>query len=436
MKRNETESILVDKSPPRKQKNTFARVYDRDGRRVRGLWVRNGVYYAQVRVGRHKTRVRLEHADTVPQAVTELQALKKRRRAGKLTLPQKLPVQKGAQNPEQEGEHKVGSHRSPLKDAIAGYQRDRDTLDKKDPDTGRREDSGLKLWVKAFGEHQIGKADAKLLKDYAIWRKLDAKARDRNCSGRTIDLDIMAFSHVIDWAITEKWLPEDFKKPNWTPMADPPSKDRLLSPEELEQLCQAALLDPKALELLDPRVRHLRAAQEITGRSFADYMRLMAYSGGREQETLQLRWQNVHWKQGVLHFPGASQGGKRGGGSNQAGQPRDLEFFGKLEAHLKAMHERRDPSSDCLFPTSRGEGPTKSFRKQLLRVRKATDIKDVTFQYFRHYYISHCVMAGVDYMTIAKWAGHLDGGVLIGKVYGHLSREHPRQMAKKLDAAF
>ena len=41
-------------------------------------------------------------------------------------------------------------------------------------DTGRREDSGLKLWVKAFGNHQIGKADAKLFKDYAIWRKLNA----------------------------------------------------------------------------------------------------------------------------------------------------------------------------------------------------------------------------------------------------------------------
>src|SRR5437660_8636033 len=196
MKRNETESFLVDKEPPRKQRNKFARVYDRDGRRVRGLWVRNSVYYAQVRVGGHKTRVRLDHADTVPQAIIELQALKKRRRAGKLTLPQKLPVQKGAHYGEQEGEHKIGNPHSPLKDAIAGYQGDRDTLDKKDPDTGRREDSGLKMWVKAFGEHQIGKADAKLFKDYAIWRKLDAKDRGRNCSGRTIDLDVMALSHA------------------------------------------------------------------------------------------------------------------------------------------------------------------------------------------------------------------------------------------------
>jgi hypothetical protein len=28
------------------------------------------------------------------------------------------------------------------------------------------------------------------------------------------------------------------------------------------------------------------------------------------------------------------------------------------------------------------------------------------------------------------------GGMLIGKLYGHLSREHPQAMAKKLDAKF
>src|SRR6266550_3750474 len=53
----------------------------------------DGVYYAQVRVGGHIARVRLEHTETVPQAVTELQALKKRRPAGKLTLPRRLAAQ-------------------------------------------------------------------------------------------------------------------------------------------------------------------------------------------------------------------------------------------------------------------------------------------------------------------------------------------------------
>lgn len=50
----------------------------------------------------------------------------------------------------------------------------------------------------------------------------------------------------------------------------------------------------------------------------------------------------------------------------------------------------------------------------------------------RHYFASRCVMAGIDYMTIAAWLGHQDGGILIGKVYGRLADEHKKQQAEKL----
>jgi len=41
-------------------------------------------------------------------------------------------------------------------------------------------------------------------------------------------------------------------------------------------------------------------------------------------------------------------------------------------------------------------------------------------------------MAGIDFMTIAAWLGHKDGGILVGKVYGHLIDEHRQKMAAKL----
>jgi hypothetical protein len=44
-----------------------------------------------------------------------------------------------------------------------------------------------------------------------------------------------------------------------------------------------------------------------------------------------------------------------------------------------------------------------------------------------------CVMSGIDFMTIAKWVGHQDGGVLIGKVYGHLSNEHAQRQAQRVN---
>ena len=36
-------------------------------------------------------------------------------------------------------------------------------------------------------------------------------------------------------------------------------------------------------------------------------------------------------------------------------------------------------------------------------------------------------------MTIARWVGHKDGGILIGKVYRHLSNEHAQAQAARLN---
>jgi hypothetical protein len=41
-------------------------------------------------------------------------------------------------------------------------------------------------------------------------------------------------------------------------------------------------------------------------------------------------------------------------------------------------------------------------------------------------------MSGIDVRTIAEWMGHLDGGILIGKIYSHLLGEHRQRMAQKL----
>ena len=64
--------------------------------------------------------------------------------------------------------------------------------------------------------------------------------------------------------------------------------------------------------------------------------------------------------------------------------------------------------------------------------RLATKLPEVAYHHMRDLFISKCVMAGVNYMTIASWVGHKDGGVLIGKVYGHLSQDHKADTAKNL----
>jgi integrase len=64
--------------------------------------------------------------------------------------------------------------------------------------------------------------------------------------------------------------------------------------------------------------------------------------------------------------------------------------------------------------------------------RRAAGLQWVKFHDFRHAFARQCVMQKVDFMTIASWLGHRDGGVLVGKVYGHLADDHKARMAAGL----
>ena len=77
--------------------------------------------------------------------------------------------------------------------------------------------------------------------------------------------------------------------------------------------------------------------------------------------------------------------------------------------------------------------PAKTLKGALYKARDIAGVEGFGFHDCRHYFISHAVMSGIDYMTIAKWVGHKDGGVLIGRVYGHLNDEHAKRQAKTVE---
>ena len=113
-----------------------------------------------------------------------------------------------------------------------------------------------------------------------------------------------------------------------------------------------------------------------------------------------------------------------------------VDFNDKLEAHLKDMWRRRNPNSDWLFPSPRPGDVTPHLttpQKTLPAVANDAGLPNFNPHDLRHSFASECVMAGIDFMTIARWLGHSDGGILIGKVYGHLSNEHAQAAAKKIN---
>jgi integrase len=99
------------------------------------------------------------------------------------------------------------------------------------------------------------------------------------------------------------------------------------------------------------------------------------------------------------------------------------------------MATRRAPDSEWLFPSpQRGktDKAAKTLRQSFSVAREKAGLDWLGFHDLRHYFASMAVMSGIDFKTIAEWLGHQDGGMLVGKVYGHLLPEHKQRMAERL----
>jgi integrase len=162
-----------------------------------------------------------------------------------------------------------------------------------------------------------------------------------------------------------------------------------------------------------------------SGQILADFLRVLAYSGARCSEAVRLRWSDVDWGQRQLVI------GSDGMTKNH--ETRLVDFNQRLEQVLLETAQRRPRGAEFLFSPTRSQGNHyRTLRETLLAARRAAGMPDFGFHDCRHHFVSYCVMSGIDFLTIARWVGHKDGGILIGKVYGHLSHEHLKSAAQRL----
>lgn len=388
MQENATESNTIHSKQRHHSGAQYKKVFDARKRRIRGLWERNGRYYAQVTLedpnsGRKQVRrVPLEGADTVPQAVVKLQDILKGRRDNSLPVLRQTP--KFAEYADQ-----YFNFYKQVKDA-------------KRVSTLKTERVAIRHWTEHLGQVRLNQINRAMVNAYIANRQAGG------LSGRTANLEVIAFRNVMKRAIDDGWL-KSLPTENLRPLKWTPKKRTLVPSTDIERLCEKAMAVSK------------------NGQQLADYVRLMAYCGSRKSETLRLKWADVDWERRQLTV------GSDGQTMNH--QARVVDFNANLEAHLKEMVGRRAPDSEWLFPSpQRGDKDrsAKTFVETLRLARDAAGLPKFGFHDCRHFFISMSVMAGIDYMTIARWVGHQDGGVLIGKVYGHLSNEHAQRQAQKL----
>ncbi len=369
------------------RRHRYRKVLDNRKHPIRGLWQRNGAFFARITVegddgAKDVKWVPLPKAMTASQAQDEFRLLLVERDENRLRHVGQAP--------------KLAEY---IDHHVAGL-----AASGKRASTIGKESGCLSRWAGKLGNLRLDQ-----IRPHHVTSFLDSLKRD-GFSGRTCNLYLIALRHVMKRARRDGYLKS-------LPTADLEwqktdiKKRELVTVAELDVICQEAVKASK------------------NGRQLADYLRLMAYSGARRSEALALKWSDVDFDRKQLTI------GADGSAKNR--KPRHVEFIPALETHLRDMAARRAADSQWLFPSpQRGESdaPARTFMEslRLTRALLPEKLKNVGFHDCRHFFISYCVMSGVDFMTIADWVGHQDGGILIGKVYGHLAAEHKRAQAARV----
>jgi len=366
---------------------------------VPGLYTRNGRYYALLWAdtgnGKKAPR-RMPLLDEEQQPIRALQAAK-----------QALEIKR---HERRQNKLPTAGRKPSLRGYCAVYF-EKATVQRKRVGTINNERQALARWCDHMGHVRLdqistplitGFIDKRLKGGIFCGRRLDP------VSERTANLDCLMLRNVLHAAMDDGLLCE---LPKIKKLEEAPApKRRLLMPEEFDQLIEAA-----------------RSACAKNGNQLADYLQFLAFSGSREKEALRIGVADVDFERQRVTIGGD--------GLSKNWESRTVEFSSNLAALLTDMFSRRPPDSSWLFPSpQRGkhDAHTKSFRESLKLARKAAGLEWLGFHDLRHYFCSMCVMARIDFMTIAAWLGHKDGGILVGKVYGHLLDEHRRRAAKQL----
>jgi integrase len=408
--------------PRKSTASIYQKVFDARKRRIRGLWQRNGRFFANLTVADdlgHKTSQWVPLAGaSVAEAKADYDRLRVERADDRLRPLGLTPT---------------------LRDYIQDTYQQQLAASGKRASSIEKEQSYLRRWSTQIGHLRLNK-----LRAHHLNRFLTELANERY-SGRSINLFLIAIRSVLKAALRDAHIkpPLPFEGLTWH-RVDTKSR-QLFTAAEIDQLCDVARQVSK------------------NGQAFTDYLRLMQYSGARRSEALRIRWRDVNFQNGHVTI------GAEGDAKNR--KPRHVDFNSQLKALLTEMKERRQPDSEWLFPSpQRGDKdvPTKTFMESLRLARKAAGIvcldcgkatatttdqrcsqcqserleprarllppklQAFAFHDLRHHFISYAVMSGVDFMTVANWCGHQDGGVLIGKVYGHLAEGHKKLQAARL----
>lgn len=129
-------------------------------------------------------------------------------------------------------------------------------------------------------------------------------------------------------------------------------------------------------------------------------IRFFVSSGCREQEVAHLEWSDLDWIRKTVWIHAKPQYGWK---PKTAAGTRRVPLSDALMADLKAWQAKA--ASHIVFPSKFG-GVQGHFLRMFKELGKLAEVSRVKCHRFRDTFITDLLRAGVDLVTIAKWAGH------------------------------
>lgn len=194
-------------------------------------------------------------------------------------------------------------------------------------------------------------------------------------------------------------------------------RQRFLSLKEIEVLLQELKMN-----------RRKKVPEELKDPVLHDMALFSLHTGARAGEIFKLNGRDLDFKNGIIALVDTKNTAKR-------------HVF--MTEALRAVLERRRPENlnNYVFP-SKSAGKiieiSRAFQRVVDRLEFNKGVTDrrhkVTFHTLRHTFCSHLAIQGETLQTIAELAGHKT--LQMVKRYSHLSEDHKRSAALKLEKSF
>jgi len=245
-----------------------------------------------------------------------------------------------------------------------------------------RDGNSIQRLTKPFGGKSISQITPLSLENYKSERLKDA-------APATVNRELACLKHMFTKAI------------QWHMATVNPVKQVRLLKENNQRL--RYLTNDEVQRLLKELAPHIRPVVVCA-----------LYTGMRRGEILNLTWDDVDLKQGII-FVRQSKSGER----------REVPISSALAGVFKALPR----TSDYLFSVGNGHR-MRSVREGFISATKRAGILNFTFHDLRHTFASHLVMSGVDLLAVKELLGHKSINMTLR--YAHLSPDHKRRAVESL----